>query len=106
MVEEFVRVSLLLDFYGPLLTERQRLVCRMYYDENFTLAEIGTEIAVSRQAVHDTLRRSQLSLESYENRLGLVRRFYEQQAELREIRSLLDTGRLEAALPRLEKLIL
>jgi predicted DNA-binding protein YlxM (UPF0122 family) len=104
-VEQFVRVNILLDFYGQLLTERQRLACRLYYEENLSLGEIAEELGITRQAVHDTLRRASSSLEDYEVRLALIKRFEEQQQELRQLKELLLGGRLDEVLPRLEKLI-
>lgn len=104
-MEEFVRMNLLLDFYGQLLTDRQQSVCRMYYEDNLSLAEIGSEMDVTRQAVHDMLRRASASLCAYEDRLGLVKRFQEQQEELRSIKGLLAAGEIANALPRLERLI-
>lgn len=104
-MESFVRLNLLLDFYGQLLTERQRLACRLYFEENFSLGEIAQELGVSRQAVHDTLRRAADSLEGYEERLKLVDRFHEQQQELRRVKQLLLEGQVEEVLPLLDKLI-
>lgn len=104
-MEEFVLMNLLMDFYGQLLTDRQQDVCRMYYEENLSLAEIGTEMEVSRQAVHDMLRRAAASLYNYEEKLGLVERFQEQQEELKRIKSILAAGNVAEAMPRLERLI-
>lgn len=76
-IEDITRTSLLCDFYGELLTERQRQITELYVQENLTLGEIAGELGISRQAVHDALRGGQRSLESYEEKLGLVRRFLE-----------------------------
>ncbi|HSL93876.1 MAG TPA: YlxM family DNA-binding protein [Bacillota bacterium] len=104
-MEEFVLMNLLLDFYGQLLTDRQQDVCRMYYEENLSLAEIGTEMKVTRQAVHDMLRRAGSALNTYEEKLGLVKRFQEQQKELKRIKDILTSGDVSEAMPRLERLI-
>lgn len=105
-MEQFVRTILLLDFYGQLLTERQQHACRLYYEENFSLAEIAEELSISRQAVHDTLRRAGLALEGFEEKLKLVERFEEQQRELRRLKELLLQGQVDDVLPLLEKLIM
>lgn len=105
-MEQFVRANLLLDFYGQLLTERQVHACRLYYEENFSLGEIASDLAISRQAVHDTVRRATSALESYESKLGLVGRFSEQQQELRRLKELLLQGRTSEVMPLLDKLIL
>src|SRR5690606_21408142 len=82
----------LFDFYGQLLTERQRTVFRRYYHEDLSLSEIGEEFEISRQAVHDVLRRCEQTLESFERKLGLLARHRRQQELL---------ARLEAELARL-----
>lgn len=105
-MEQFVRANLLLDFYGQLLTERQLNVCRLYYEENFSLGEIALELDISRQAVHDNIRRATITLEGYEQKLGLVDRFSEQQHELRRLKELLQQGKTDEVLPLLERLIL
>lgn len=87
--EERARVSLLNDFYGPLLTPRQRELVALYFDQDLSLGEIAAQFGVSRQAVHDLLRRSAAALEGYERRLGLAARFERQRARLREMRALL-----------------
>ena len=60
------------DLYGPLLTPRQQEAIRLYYEQDMSLAEIASECQVSRQAVHDILRRAEVALEKYEQKLGLL----------------------------------
>lgn len=84
MLEKFNRMALLLDFYGALLTPRQRRIFELYYEHNLSLGEIAEEYDISRQAVYDLLRRTEKSLESYERRLGLVAKFQEDRKKLRE----------------------
>ncbi len=69
-----LRVVLLLDFYGALLTEKQRQYLEYHFQNDLSLAEIAEEFGVTRQAVHDVLKRSEGVLEAYESRLGLVAR--------------------------------
>lgn len=88
-MESFVRFNLLFDFYGQLLTKRQQLVVQWYYDHDLSLAEIAEQLSISRQGVHDLLRRSQQSLESYEKRLGLVERFRQERQRLDDLKELL-----------------
>ena len=76
-MEDIARQSLLWDFYGSLLTPRQRQVLELYTQENFSLAEIAEEIGISRQGVHDTLRSARKALDGYEEKLGLLRRYME-----------------------------
>ena len=73
--DDITRQSLLYDFYGELLTERQKEVMELYNEENLSLAEIAEEFGISRQGVHDALHKAQKALEDYEQKLGLVERF-------------------------------
>ena len=73
-LEMSAEVSMLFDFYGEMLTKRQQEVIRLYHEENFSLTEIAEELGISRQAVHDTLKKAEKALRSYEERLGLVAR--------------------------------
>jgi predicted DNA-binding protein YlxM (UPF0122 family) len=66
-------MAMLLDFYGSLLTERQAEVLDMYYNEDFSLAEVGESLSVSRQAAHDIVRRASAQLAGFESKLGLAR---------------------------------
>jgi len=90
-VKDLQTVAMLFDFYGALLTSRQQDLIRAYFLEDLSLAEIAGEDGVSRQAVHDLIKRSETALFEYEEKLGLVR-------EHRERQALLD--RLEDALRR------
>jgi predicted DNA-binding protein YlxM (UPF0122 family) len=81
-MERLVRTGLLYDFYGGLLTEKQRKAMELYYLEDWSLAEIASAEAVSRQAIHDLLHRSERLMEEYESKLGLMERFRRQQTEL------------------------
>ncbi|MBE6016765.1 MAG: DNA-binding protein [Lachnospiraceae bacterium] len=74
-MEDFVRQSLLFDFYGDLLTEHQKLVYGSFVQENLSLSEIAQDSHISRQGVHDLIRRCRNSLEEYESKLHLVDRF-------------------------------
>ncbi len=87
-MEKLVRIGILIDFYGKLLSEKQYQVMDLYYLNDFTLSEIGEELGVSRQSVFDTLKRSEEKLDSYENELGLVAKFYSSQDTIREIRKI------------------
>ncbi len=71
-INDITRVSLLYDFYGALLTEKQRSVMSLYHEENLSLSEIAEEYGISRQGVHDTLKKAEQALEEYERKLKLV----------------------------------
>lgn len=73
-IESIAENSLLYDFYGQLLSRRQQEVMALYHEENLSLSEIAEEFGISRQAVHDTLKKAELALGEYEAKLGLVAR--------------------------------
>ena len=62
----------LYDCYGQMLTEHQRDILTMYLYEDLTISEIGDSKGISRQAVHDMLKRTHDSLADYETRLGFI----------------------------------
>ena len=64
--------SLLYDFYGVLLTDKQREVMELYQEENYSIVEIARELKVSKQAVYDNLKKSDRILREYEAKLGLM----------------------------------
>ena len=66
--------SILLDTYGELLTDKQRIITGHYYDDDLSLAEIAENEGVTRQAVRDVIHRTELQLAAFEERLGLAER--------------------------------
>jgi predicted DNA-binding protein YlxM (UPF0122 family) len=81
-LKDLQTIALLIDFYGDLLTTRQQEWVRAYYLEDLSLAEIAGEGGVSRQAVHDLIKRAEASLVDYEAKLGFVREYTERQERL------------------------
>ncbi len=90
--------SLLFDFYGELLTEKQREYFDLHWNEDYSLAEIAELGGLSRQGVWDILRRAEGLLQQYEEKTGLVRRHLDRVAEIAAIRR-----ELEALLPENEQ---
>jgi predicted DNA-binding protein YlxM (UPF0122 family) len=80
MLEKTTQMNLLYDFYGSLLTEKQREFVELYYLDDLSLAEIAEQFAISRQAVHDNIRRASAQLLDYESKLHLVQRFEQRRA--------------------------
>ena len=74
MFEKNLEIGYLLDFYGELRPERKRSVMDMYYNEDFSLAEIAAEIDISRQGVRDIIKKCEDELFFYEEKLGLARK--------------------------------
>lgn len=108
MVDDITKASLLYDFYGALLTEKQRQVMALYHEENLSLSEIGQEFGISRQAVHDTLKKAEQALEEYEDKLKLMDKFLKTERALaligEEIALLEEELRAKRPLERLENI--
>lgn len=73
--DKIVRQAFLFDFYGELLNEHQRSVYEAFVGDNLSLSEIAQENGVSRQSVHDLIKRCDGILEQYESKLHLVEKF-------------------------------
>ena len=68
-------MSLLFDFYGETLTEKQRELFDLYYNEDLSLAEIAEHAGITRQGVRDSIKRAEHALGEMESKLGLVARY-------------------------------
>ncbi len=82
-----MQVSLLLDFYGDILSERRREVTGLYYNDDLSLSEIAEITGISRQGVRDAVRKSVDELHSLEEKLGLAGRFSVLRGEIEAISS-------------------
>ena len=80
-----LRVSILLDFYGEILTGTQRETVDAYYNQDMSLSEIAGDRGISRQGVRDAIKRAEQQLIEMEEKLGLVKRFQDVQRALEEI---------------------
>lgn len=85
LIEKKMRLVELYDFYGQLLTDKQQMIMESYSNDDLSLGEISENLSVSRQAVYDNLRRAEQTLEKYENKLNLMRRFHERQEALESV---------------------
>ena len=70
-----LEMSLLFDFYGETLTEKQRELFDLYYNEDLSLAEIAEHAGITRQGVRDSIKRAEHALREMEDKLGLVARY-------------------------------
>lgn len=91
MIEKVLEVSLLYDFYGQMLTEKQRQIIELYYNDDLSLGEISETVSISRQGVHDILKRSEKVLYNYEEKLKLVEKFMCHKSKIKEAYGLLDS---------------
>ena len=90
-----VEISLLMDFYGPLLTEKQCNIMELYYNEDLSLAEIAELNNTSRQAIHDLIKRCYKLLLTYESKLHLLQKSINRE---KKIISFLDDIKLKYSL--------
>jgi predicted DNA-binding protein YlxM (UPF0122 family) len=106
-MDEIYTISLLLDFYGQMVTKRQYEILDLHYNNDYSLGEIAQELNISRQGVYDNIKRGKAALFDMEQKLGLVGRFNKQKEKASEILRLLeniDTGALSGKdSDRLEK---
>ena len=87
-MKEKIEQAYLYDFYGELLNEHQRQIYEDYIFNDLSLAEIASEEGISRQGVHDMIKRCTKALEGYEKKLHLVEKFKSAKAKVERIRSL------------------
>lgn len=87
-MEKIVEQGLLYDFYGELLTEHQKAIYEEVVFNDFSLSEIAKEKGISRQGVHDMIKRCDRILNGYEEKLGLVRKFRKTRQLVEEINGL------------------
>lgn len=106
-MEEKVAQAYLYDFYGELLNGRQREIYEDYIFDDLSLGEIAQKQGISRQGVHDMVRRCTKALEGYEEKLHLVEKFLhtkERVAKIQVLAAKLRSGYDESLLSQIEKL--
>ncbi len=73
MLERTTRANLLYDFYGTLLSDKQKELFELYYHDDWSLGEIADKYQLTRQGVYDNIKRSEKALEEFEQKMGLYR---------------------------------
>ena len=84
-MEKIVEQGLLYDFYGELLTEHQKQIYEAAVYNDMSLTEIADEHGISKQGVHDLIKRCTKTLQSYEDKLHMIRRFEAIKAKAEEL---------------------
>ncbi|MGO5164723.1 MULTISPECIES: YlxM family DNA-binding protein [unclassified Candidatus Paralachnospira] len=87
-MEKIVEQTLLYDFYGELLTDHQKQVYEDVVFNDLSFSEAAEERGISRQGVHDLIRRCNKTLQEYEEKLGLVEKFLKTREKVKEIHRL------------------
>ena len=90
-----MNIALLYDFYGEILTDKQRDMIEQYYHQDLSLSEIAENVGISRQGVRGAVKRAEELLFDMEERLGLAARLSQTQTALKAILTAADTIRAE-----------
>ena len=85
MKNQAYRMAMLFDFYGDLLTERQREFYDLYYNEDLSLAEIAENYGISRQGVRDVIARAEAAMSEIEEKTHIIRRFHQSRTAIAAI---------------------
>jgi uncharacterized protein len=108
LMDKLSEMVFMLDFYGGLLTEKQRQIMSYHFEEDMSLGEIAEILNTSRQAVHDLIKRSEKILTGYENELGLIKRHLSITEKLKVVKNLLteyNESNVKKALEYIDELI-
>ena len=84
-MEKNVKISILLDIYGKMLTEKQYSLLDDYYNNDLSLSEIAENEEITRQAVRDNLKKGENNLFEYEEKLGFMKKTIEQEENIESI---------------------
>ena len=90
MKNQTYRMTMLFDFYGELLTDRQKEFFDLYYNNDLSLAEIAENAGISRQGVRDAIVRAENQMQEIEDKTGLIRRFEETRQALEVLSARMD----------------
>lgn len=91
-MDKIIERGLLFDFYGELLTEHQQKIYSEAVFNDLSLSELSEEEGISRQGIHDLIKRCDKSLQDYENKLGLIKRFQQIKTEIGNIETLIESN--------------
>ena len=103
-MDEILKQSLLYDFYGELLTEHQKDIYEQFIVDDLSLSEIAKDAGISRQGVHDLIKRCNKILEEYEEKLHLVERFLSVKEKVHQIDGLLAEAEEDQLIQKIRKI--
>ena len=86
MKSQAYRMAMLFDFYGDILTQRQKEFYDLYYNEDLSLGEIAENYNITRQGVRDVIVRAEATLTELEDKTGLIKRFHSMTKQLQQVR--------------------
>ncbi|WP_027107532.1 putative DNA-binding protein [Lacticigenium naphthae] len=89
-LEKTNHMNTLFEFYGSLLTIKQQAYMQLYYADDFSLGEIAEDFQVSRQAIYDNIKRTEVILEAYESKLRLVEEFNKNNRRIQQLKDYID----------------
>ena len=93
MKNQAYRMAMLYDFYGDMLTDRQKEFYDLYYNEDLSLSEIAENYGISRQGVRDVIVRAEATLTELEDKTGIIRRLHVMQDQIKAVQSDVDAIR-------------
>lgn len=100
IMEKLLEMTLLYDFYGELFTERQKEMFELYYLNDLSLSEIGEQLNISRQAVRDSLKHTEQTLQMYEDKLCLIDKFLKEKSFVAKIQEIIGEVEIINHLPK------
>ena len=98
MAKDF-EMGYLLDFYGEVLTPKQREMLRQYYNDDLSLSEIGENFGITRQGARDTIKHGETTLKELEAKVGFAARYRRVQEKLEELEQMVIDARFECTGP-------
>jgi len=91
-MKELLRQALLFDFYQELLTDKQREICRMHLQEDWSLGEIAEALGISRQGVSDAIKHGLLAMEKAESKLHMAEKMWNLRKDIETLEELVEAG--------------
>jgi hypothetical protein len=88
-MQKFVEMSILIDCYGELLTQKQLEMLKMYYEDDYSLGEIGALFSISRQAAFDAIKKGEAALKKYEDKLEMLKKQEKLEENIAQVKRLL-----------------